>query len=195
MSAMDILAKLDGLDVHSLESFQRILLVTDGTLTEILEAMFFERIRLVKVSQTVIPATASHALLEPIPGEPLLKRRILLQGVRSCRNYVYAESLIAVDRLGQSFRDELLDSGIPLGRLWLDHRLETFKELQEVRCLRAEKLAHYFECDEAESFLARIYRVFSRERPVMVITEQFPAVYRKSVQKANGQLNVAGAGR
>lgn len=195
MSAMDILAKLDGLDVHSLESFQRILLVTDGTLTEILEAMFFERIRLVKVSQSVIPATASHALLEPILGEPLLKRRILLQGVRSGRNYVYAESLIAVDRLGQSFRDELLDSGVPLGRLWLDHRLETFKELQEVRCLQAEKLAHYFECDEAESFLARTYRVFAAGRPVMVITEQFPTVYRNSVKKADRQLNLAGAGR
>ena len=51
MSAIDILARLNGFDVKSLDPLQRVLLVTDGTLTEILEANFFERIRLVKVSR------------------------------------------------------------------------------------------------------------------------------------------------
>ncbi len=99
MSAIDVLGKLDGFDVNLLGSLQRVLLVTDGTLTEILEAYFAERIVLVKVAQQVIPATASHALLNPIVGETLIERKILLQGTRSRSNYVYAESLVAVDRL------------------------------------------------------------------------------------------------
>jgi len=177
MSAIDVLASLSGLDVNSLEPLQRVLLVTDGTLTEILEANFFERIRLVKVSQRVISATASHALLDPNPGEVLIERKILLQGEGSRRNYAYAESLIAVDRLGSSFRDELLDSDTPLGRLWLEHKLETFKELQEVRCRRANGLSHYFECADGALLLDRTYRVFSASRPVMVITEYFPVKY------------------
>src|SRR5208337_3237780 len=118
MSAIDILASLNGFDANSLEPLQRVLLVTDGTLTEILEANFFERIRLVKISQKVIPATSAHALLDPSPGEVLIERKILLQGEASRRNYAYAESLIAVDRLGQSFGIELVDSNTPLGRLW-----------------------------------------------------------------------------
>ena len=109
MSAIDILARLNGFDVNSLDPLQRVLLVTDGTLTEILEANFFERIRLVKVSQRVIAATASHTLLDPNPGEVLIERKILLRGEESHRNYAYAESLIAVDRLGPSFRDALLE--------------------------------------------------------------------------------------
>jgi chorismate-pyruvate lyase len=189
MSAIDILGSLNGFDVNSLAPFQRVLLVTDGTLTEILEAMVLERIRLVKVSQRVIPAAASHALLEPNPGESLIERKILLQGERSHRHYVYAESLIAVDRLSQSFRDELLGSGTPLGRLWLEHKLETFKELKEVRCQPANGLCHYFDCADTTPLLARTYRVLSASKPAMVITEYFPAAYRFSVDSAGRELD------
>jgi len=181
MSAIDVLASLNGFDVNWLEPLQRVLLVTDGTLTEILEANFFERIRLVKISQNVISATASHGLLDPNPGEVLIERKILLQGEGSHRNYAYAESLIAVDRLDPSFRNELLDSDTPLGRLWLEHRLETFKELHEVRCQRANALCQYFECDDATPLLVRTYRVFSGSRPVMIITEHFPTAYSQNV--------------
>lgn len=177
MSAIDTLARLDGLEISSLDPIQRVLLVTDGTLTEILEATFLERIQLVKVAQQVVNANASHAQLDPAAGEVLIERKILLQGKDSHRNYAYAESLIAVDRLGPSFRHELLDSDTPLGRLWLEHKLETFKELQRVRSQSADGLCHYFECAETAPLLVRTYRVFSASRPVMVITEYFPSVY------------------
>jgi chorismate-pyruvate lyase len=177
MSAIDILTRLNGFDVNSLAPLQRVLLVTDGTLTEILEANFFERIRLVKVSQEVVSATASHALLDANPGEAVIERKILLQGESSHRNYAYAESFIAVDRLGPAFRDGLLNSHTPLGRLWLEHKLETFKELQEVCSQQADGLCQHFECAAAAPLLVRTYRVFSASKPVMVITEYFPASY------------------
>jgi chorismate-pyruvate lyase len=189
MSAIDILGNLNGFNVNSLEPFQRILLVTDGTLTEILEAMVLERIRLVKVSQAVIPATASHALLDPNPQDPLIERKILLQGVESQRHYVYAESLIAVDRLSQSFRDELINSGIPLGRLWLEHKLETFKELHGVGCQPAKELCRYFDCADTAPLLVRTYQVWSASKPVMVITEYFPAVYQCPAENAGRKLD------
>jgi len=180
MSAIDVLSELDGFDVNSLAPLQRVLLVTDGTLTEILEANFFERIRLVKISQGVISATAAHVFLDPNPGEALIERKILLQGEESHRNYAYAESLIAVDRLGQSFHDQLLHSNTPLGRLWLEHKLETFKELKEVHCQPASGLCHYFECSDDAPLLVRTYRVFSAAKPVMVITEYFPTSYSQN---------------
>ena len=95
-SATDLLAKLKGLDISSLEPLQRVLLVTDGTLTEILEAAFLERIQLVKVLQQVV---SSHECLEWEDNEPVIERGVLLRGERSRRNYVYAKSLIAIDRL------------------------------------------------------------------------------------------------
>jgi chorismate-pyruvate lyase len=180
MSAIDVLTKLDGFDINSLEPLQRVLLVTDGTLTEILEANFVERIRLVKISQRVISATPAYVFLDPDPGEALIERKILLQGEDSKRNYAYAESLIAVERLGQSFHDQLLHSNTPLGRLWLEHKLETFKELKEIRSEPAGGLSHYFECADGAPLLVRTYRVFSAAKPVMVITEYFPTSYSQN---------------
>src|SRR5208283_2791831 len=180
MSAIDILTKLSGFDVNLLAPLHRVLLVTDGTLTEILEANFFERIRLVKVSQRVISATVSHVLLRSNQGEALIERKILLQGEESHRNYAYAESLIAVDRLAPSFRDELLNSTTPLGRLWLEHKLEPFKELPELGWHRADHLCRYFACADSTPLLVRTYRVFSFTRPVMVITEYFPTSYSQN---------------
>ena len=103
MSALDILEKLEGIDAGSLDPLQRILLITDGTLTEILEANFLERIRLVKLSQQVTTPNSSHTSLAPRDNENLLERKILLRGASSGRNYVYAESVIALNGLPLRF--------------------------------------------------------------------------------------------
>ena len=174
MSAIDILKKLNGIETVSLKPLQRILLVTDGTLTEILEATFLERIQLIKVCQQIISPTAVHAELEPGPQEALLERKILLRGVTSARNYVYAESVIVLDRLSPAFRDGLLNSAVPLGRLWLEHKLETFKDVPDVRCQPADDIHHHFGCQESSPLLVRTYRVLSAARPVMLISEYFP---------------------
>jgi len=174
MSALDVLEKLKGIEASSLKPLQRVLIITDGTLTEILEANFLERIRLIKVSQQTISSTAAHAQLIPSPGELLLERKILLQGEKSNRNYAYAESIIAINRLPTSFRNELFSSNIPLGRLWLEHKLETFKELLEVRCEQANELCKHFNCKNSDMLLVRTYCVFLAAMPVMLISEYFP---------------------
>ena len=189
MSAIDILEDLDGYEVNSLEPLQRVLLVTDGTLTEILEANFFERIRLVQVSQRIVPAGDDHALLDLVAGEAVSERKILLQGVDSRRNYVYAESMIALDRLSPAFREELLNSRTPPGRLWLEQRPETSKELMEIRGQRANGLCAYFECNNAAPMLARTYRISSAGQPLIVTTEYFPAAYQSFAERTSSKLD------
>lgn len=164
---MRILGLLKGIDVSALDPLHRVLLVTDGTLTETLEAIFLEPIELVRLGQRNVAANDSHALLQPQPGETIVERQILLRGSQSGKNYVYANSLIAADRLGPEFRRGLVESNVPLGRLWIEQRLETFKEFLEVRC------GH--DAADGSMMLARTYRVHSGGRPVFVITEQFPA--------------------
>src|ERR1700733_5844622 len=172
MSAFDILDRGNGIDVHSLAPLQRILLVNDGTLTEILEAAFLEPIELVKISQNIITAETQHAKI--FPGQKnILERKILLRGGKSGRNYAYAESLIALAGLGAAFRDELLASNTPLGRLWLEHRLETFKEMREIRRQPAHDLGRFFACAGDEPLLVRTYHVFSAAKLLMAITEYF----------------------
>jgi chorismate-pyruvate lyase len=175
-SACDLSERRDGLDLSALEPLQRVLLTTDGTLTDILEAVFLERINLVKVRQRTVPASQSHAWIEPADGETILERNVILRGARTGRNYVYAESAVAIDRLSAAFRRDLLESDSPLGRLWIEHRLETCKELLDVRCERESGTAAELWPFET-AVLRRTYRVFTARRPLIVITERFPLTF------------------
>jgi chorismate-pyruvate lyase len=175
MSAFDILTGIPGIDPRTLAPLQRILLITDGTLTEILEANLLERIELVKLSEDMIGAADVQLGLAGSAQDSLLQRRILLRGTSSGKAHVYAESFIALDRLSAAFRDELLHSDVSLGRLWQKHRLETYKELAAVSCRPAGALAVHFACPEETLLLSRSYTVICERRPIMHISEYFPA--------------------
>jgi chorismate-pyruvate lyase len=166
---------------------QRVLLVTDGTVTAILEAAFLESIQVVKLTQEVVKATESHALLQSSPEEAIVERRVLLRGVLTGRNYVYAESLIAVNRMGPAFCRLLFDSDTPLGQLWLDQKLETYKEMVEMRGATGSPGAEYFDCSGSE-ILIRKYRIYSGGIPVMVISEHFPRKFPPAAESFDAAI-------
>jgi chorismate-pyruvate lyase len=188
---MDTLSKLRELDLASIDTLQRVLLVTDGTLTEILEAWGLERIVLIKLAHEVLRSSTRHDLLQVEAGDLIVDRKILLCGEKTHINYVYAESLIAVDRLDPQFRDDLLYSDVPLGRLWLTHRLETLKEMLAIRRQPAGSLSDYFKLRPDDSVFVRTYGVFSGGRPLMLITEHFPSTY-PGLPKSGGESAPAG---
>lgn len=160
-----------------LSAFQRILLTTDGTLTEILEAYLFEPIQIVKLSEEIILTTQDIPPLGLKSGSEVIERKVLLQGKISRKNFIYAESLLVHERLEPKFRDELLKSKIPMGRLWLEHKIETFKEIIDSSQQLAENLSNYFKIPTEDRMLSRTYRVFSNHQPIMIITEKFPENY------------------
>ncbi|MCA0354203.1 MAG: chorismate pyruvate-lyase family protein [Chloroflexi bacterium] len=168
------------IDMAVLNPLERILLITDGTVTEILQAYYREPINLIKLSEK-ISTNREIDLLDVRVGEEVLERQILLQGRDSGRTYIYAESLIAIekfdDELRASMRDTLLNSNLPLGRLWLDHRLETFKEMVSQRQEKAHNLCSIFDIPNDHHVVLRTYRVFSRKKKIMLITEMFPLNY------------------
>src|SRR5215471_9001231 len=101
---------------------QRILLVTDGTVTEILEAFTGESMRLIKLHETVDNLEEALPGLGLGQGERVLRRQILLQGKMTLTNYTYADSYIAVDRLDEALRRALLESHKPIGFLIQEQR-------------------------------------------------------------------------
>ncbi len=164
-------------DPGRLSIFQRILLTTNGTLTEILEAYLFEQIQMVKLSESLIAAPKDIKALDLIQGNQVIDRRILLRGKISRKNFVYAESLLVPDRLDPQFKQELLTSKTPLGRLWLEYKLETFKEIIDSAKEPARGLGVHFQIAPEDQLLSRTYRVFSKGIPIMTITEKFPESY------------------
>ena len=160
-----------------LSTLQRIVLTTDGTLTEILEAYLFEKIRIVKLSEGIVSLSQDIPSLAVQQGSEVIERKVLLQGKISRKNFIYAESILVTDRLDDKFKDELLHSKTPLGRLWLEHKLETFKEIIDTAEETADKLLAYFPLQPEDKVFSRTYRVFSLGQPIMTITEKFPASY------------------
>ena len=163
-------------DVLSLGLIARLLLISDGTLTDIVEASFLEPIELVRLSIDSGEATELDDALEIKLGDPLMRRRILLRGGVTGTNYVYARTLIALNSLPDAIRDGLMRSDSPIGRLWVQHKIETRKEMLSIWREPAGELGRHFGIEADADVLARTYRVFSGGKPSMLISEYFPAM-------------------
>lgn len=165
------------IEPSALSTFQRILLTTDGTVTDILEAYLFEQIRLVKLAENIVSINNEMADRELKEGTEVIERKILLQGRISRRNYIYAESNIVLERLDEKLRDELTKTQTPMGKIWLEQRLETFKEIIDSGKESANGLAEYFQINPSDNLLFRTYWVFLNRRASIRITEKFPETY------------------
>lgn len=157
-----------------LSAFQRILLTTDGTLTVLVEVYADEAVNVVKLENSLGPWEGDDPGLGLTPGEEVLRRTILLRGPSSHTNYLYAESLMVPHRLAPEVRTGLLETDQPVGRLLLDARTETFREIVRAGTEPARGCAQHFGIDEDELMIFRTYKVIAEQRPVMMITEKFP---------------------
>jgi len=169
--------KASQIEPSKLSPFQQILLIADGTLTNILEVFLNEPIRVVKLSEEIVSITEDILPLEIKVGTEVMERQILLQGKTSLRNWLYADSIIVLERVGEIFREKLIKSHIPIGKLWVEHKTETFKEIVTYTQEPAFELSNYFDIQKEDKLLSRTYRVFSNCHPVMMITEKFPESY------------------
>ncbi|MEY4769209.1 MAG: hypothetical protein RL637_1848 [Pseudomonadota bacterium] len=164
-------------NLSDLSPYQRIILISNGTLTKLLEHLLSEQLMVIKLSEILQPATEAIEYLNIAAGELLIERKICLQGQTTGTHWLYAESKIVLQRLDVSFREDLLNSKIPIGKLWAKHRVETFKELLPPFIEIAAELAVHFNLTPNDLLLGRTYRVFSNHQPIMMLTEKFPAHY------------------
>lgn len=164
-------------EVSELSDFQKILLRTNGSITYLLETHLSEPIQLVKLSEYLEEVETKLPNIRSNRGEKVLAREVLLQGKISCRNFIYANSRIFIDNLEQQFSDKLLNSKIPIGKLWSEQKVETYKEIIDSGKERANELSNYFSIDPKENLFFRTYSVFSQKKLTMVITEKFPESY------------------
>lgn len=165
------------LDIQKLSIFQRVLLITDGTLTYLLEIYVGETLHTVKLHERL---DMLHGAVEPLQanaGEKVVTREILLQGIESQRNFLYAESILIPARLDPDFLAQLTTSQQPLGKLWNAQKMEIFKETIDLFREPAGNLATYFDLSPQTTLLGRTYIVYHQRQPIMQITEKFPETY------------------
>jgi chorismate-pyruvate lyase len=152
-------------------------LTTDGTVTDILEAYLFEQIQLIKISEKSVDTERNFPTIQIEKGDPTIERSILLRGKISRRNFIYAHTVVFVNNLDEQFKQELLNTNTPIGKLWLEQRVENFKEITDSGKEPAQELANYFCIEPDENLLFRTYVVYSQAKPTMIITEKFPESY------------------
>lgn len=164
-------------DLLKLSPLQRIILIYNGTLTKLLENLLGEQLTVIKSYENLEANEEEIPYLELLAEQSVISRKICLQGQNSGINWLYAESIIVPERLPPLFRQDLLESQTPIGKLWSKHRVETFKELLPPFEEPAGQLAVHFNIEPEQRLLGRTYRVFSRQQPIMMLTEKFPAHY------------------
>jgi chorismate-pyruvate lyase len=167
-------------NLTGLSRFQKILLITDGTVTKLLEHYVDETIIVHKLHETIqrgvntFPTTYPSSIKTPLD---VLRREICLQGELTGKNWIYAESTIFIDHLSADFRYDLLESNLPIGKLWIKYRLETYKNILSTQQEKAQTLAPYFSIEPQDSMISRTYSVSSKQKIIMMITEKFPLAF------------------
>lgn len=172
--------KHDHIAPSALSTFQRILLTTDGTVTDILESYLFEQIRVIKLSEKLVSLDRELPSMDLKEGTEVIVRKVLLQGKISRKNAIYAESIVVPGNMEEKFRRALLETKVPIGKIWFEQKVETFKEILDSKKELAGDLANYFNIEPSDEMLYRTYRVVTSGKPVMTITEKFPESYFKT---------------
>ncbi len=163
--------------VTDLSSFQRVLLKANGTVTAMLEAYLAEPIQVVKLSENLTKMKLELPNIRLNQEEQVIARTVLLQGKISRRNFIYADSLILINNLDERFSHQLLNTKTPIGKLWSEQKVETFKEILDSGIEPANELSNYLSIEPQENLLFRTYTVSSQGKINMIITEKFPESY------------------
>jgi chorismate-pyruvate lyase len=159
------------LPLVELPPFLRALLVTDGTVTKILEAYFWEPVEVRTLEQDFWTVERPVDWLEVPSGERVLIRLAHLTGTDSGRTYADAFSVIRADLIPANFRQRLIDREIGIGVLIRDSGLESYREVLEIGI---DQPAPCDQPDPGEERVYRTYRIFIAGKPVILITESFP---------------------
>lgn len=181
-------AQLSRVPIGALDPLLRSLLFTDGTVTRALEAQTLARVAVDVLEQTRAPLP-SHAAdyLEAEPDADCLRRRVAMSTSGS-RPAVWAESHILLERLPSDFMELLDRSSHGIGGSLERSHLESRRELLWFGLGVPPSWA--VRGTSPGSALVRLYRIFTDDRPALLICEAFAVERRLGVYSAR-RLNHA----
>lgn len=159
---------------NSLSLFQKTLLITDGTVTNLLKLYTQKDIFVKKLNQELILSGLEESKLCK-NKTPILKREILLG--HKDENYIYANSIFIFENISRITQHKLLESDCPIGLLWKNEKIDTFRDIIEIRIELCNHLTSYFGVEKETQFLARKYIIYNNLMTLGVITEKFPITY------------------
>lgn len=157
----------------------RALLMTDGTVTKVLEAYFWEPVLVQAQRLQTVMAEQSLPCMQVNKGDALLTRQVILRGERTQRIYATALSAVRLSALPEPVQAALVAGQIGIGTLIRDSGMESFREILDMGAECQPQAEAAILPSDRLTAVHRTYRIISEGLPKILITEQFPmAAYR-----------------
>ena len=162
--------------VGRLSPMQKVLIGTDGSVTNLLEMATGHPVTITTLVQDIVAADPeAAAALDIEPDDEVNHRIVELKDSVTGEVLIYAVSRTPLRRLAPEFRQDLMRADIPIGRILCRHRIESRREITDARVIQAgTDLARTFNVHRCESMLSREYRIIHRDEPLIAIEEIFP---------------------
>jgi len=152
------------------------LLVTDGSVTTLLEAFTGGPVRVVGLRQGLEDAGVRDAyLLRVLPGERVNRREVCLVDARG-RRLEYAVSVTPLSRLSPESRDDVLHTDMPIGKILASHGLESRREILNAGLTADGEVAEALGSPDGAALPWREYLIIHHAQPLMKVIEYFGEV-------------------
>jgi len=159
-----------------LSPLQTILLLTDGSVTTLLEAISGDEVSVTTLSQVVAtPGKDVASALEIGTTEMVNHRTVVLKNSRTGEALVYAVSYTPLLRLEPGFRDDLMRADTPIGKILKKHAIESRREILKIGVRESDNIISLGLGNRSGPFLFRSYKIIRAREPLMFIEEFFPA--------------------
>ena len=150
---------------------QRAALLTDGSLTILLEAFEGSEIKISGLKQKIIPADEKFVgELKITSGEELNEREVILSAGK--KPLVYAKSYAVISRLSDDAKNDILNTDLPIGKILKKHKVEVHREIKEIGLKSDARIAGILNLNN-NKILFRSYMIIQKSVPLMKIDEYF----------------------
>ncbi|ABO35367.1 protein of unknown function DUF98 [Methanococcus maripaludis C5] len=148
--------------IHGLINEEKILLGTDGSITNLLEILFGNEVVVETLHQEIMDNVNYRAVLLGVNGIPLI--------------YATSETpLESIDeiQIREKIRKDLLSADIPIGKILKIHNLETRREIVEIEVKEVPDSVITKLNPKRSKIPQRTYNIIHKNKVIMTITEMF----------------------
>ena len=158
MNSLEILKNLE--KERKLSLIEKILAVTNGSVTQILEVWLGEEVKIKTLSQEVKEAGKLGTALGVDEKDEVNFRDVEIIDQKG-NVLIKARSWIPISRLESEFKEDLMRADVPIGKLLIKHNIEARRELLDVKIVD-NKIVRYYNIVNKGKILIRIEETINR---------------------------------
>ncbi len=162
------------IELATLPSFLRTLMIADGTVTKALEAFFWEKINIIPMLNEYETSKSAIKSLNQAAGTRVLCREVLLKGASSNTVFASARSLVVTKGLPAKLVEGLESGQIGIGELLRIQGCETYRDIMNIKYFPEKSQADSLVSQLSGDVISRSYRISVAKEPVIQVTEYFP---------------------